>query len=317
MHKKINSELEIAVLMLSYNADKYIEEAIKSFLNQKGIKNWKLYIADDLSADKSREIIKKYKDSYPEKVDYFFNEENLGISKNLFTNYLKIKSKYVVFASGDDIMDDQFFLSSSYNILKKDKSLSFTYANGHSFNEFDKSNVKTINCEPPAKNPFSFEEWVTNKFYINIHAIMFRTEKYPSKFENWVFESQTDDYLHRIFLLLVGKGFYQNKFSSLYRIRADGAQNLTDKNKVELYFKSLKTMKGLDKYARINFSIKAFNNFFGQYSAISMIYMSKKSYLKSIYYLALAFKERSNFLEKKYLLKTLLKSLFFNYIPKF
>ena len=308
MHKKTKPELNVAVLMLSYNSEEYIEEAIDSFLNQKGIKNWKLYVADDFSTDNTRDIILNYKKSFPEKIDYFFNAKNLGIAKNLFTNYLKLNSKYVIYAAADDIIEDRFLLRDNYNILEIDKTLSFTYTNGYKFYEKKKELKEKIKCYEPKINPFTLKEWMENgMFYINVHSIMFRTKTYPKKFDNWVYNTIAEDYLHRVFILLEGKGYYQNKFSSLYRVRKKGAQNQINNNSEYIYLNSIETMKGLDMFAQKNYSIKYFNNFYGQHMRLAIIYMFKKRILKAAAHFITTFIYKATIQDRFILLKTMVK----------
>ena len=53
MNKKID------ILLATYNGEKYIAEQIDSILNQT-YKDIRLVISDDLSTDKTREILKQY-----------------------------------------------------------------------------------------------------------------------------------------------------------------------------------------------------------------------------------------------------------------
>lgn len=54
--KKMN---EVIVLLSTYNGEKFLEDQIKSILNQSYI-NVKLLIRDDGSTDKTVQILKKY-----------------------------------------------------------------------------------------------------------------------------------------------------------------------------------------------------------------------------------------------------------------
>ena len=47
----------VDIIMPNYNKEEFIEEAIKSVLNQ-SYKYWKLYIIDDFSNDVSKKILK-------------------------------------------------------------------------------------------------------------------------------------------------------------------------------------------------------------------------------------------------------------------
>ena len=57
----------ISVLMPAFNAEKYIECAIKSILNQ-SYSNFELIILDDGSSDQTRELINQFSDSRIKKI---------------------------------------------------------------------------------------------------------------------------------------------------------------------------------------------------------------------------------------------------------
>lgn len=58
---------KIAILMATYNGEKYIEEQIESILNQT-YKDFVLYIRDDNSTDNTNKIINMYTEKYPNKI---------------------------------------------------------------------------------------------------------------------------------------------------------------------------------------------------------------------------------------------------------
>ena len=55
----IQKEIFVDIIIPNFNKEAFLDECIKSVINQ-DFKNWKLYIIDDCSTDKSKEIIKKY-----------------------------------------------------------------------------------------------------------------------------------------------------------------------------------------------------------------------------------------------------------------
>ena len=90
----------VSVLMPAYNAEKYIELAIESILNQT-YENFEFIIVDDCSTDSTHKIIKKYsiKDK---RIKLLRNKINSGVAKSL-NNGLKIcKGKYIVRMDSDD-----------------------------------------------------------------------------------------------------------------------------------------------------------------------------------------------------------------------
>ena len=52
--------MKVVVLLSSYNGEKYIQEQIDSILHQEGDFELDLWIRDDNSTDRTREILKKY-----------------------------------------------------------------------------------------------------------------------------------------------------------------------------------------------------------------------------------------------------------------
>ncbi len=68
--------------MITYNHEKFISEAIESVLTQKTTFPIKLFIGDDFSTDKTREICFSYKTRYPENIELTLNKSNLGGALN-------------------------------------------------------------------------------------------------------------------------------------------------------------------------------------------------------------------------------------------
>lgn len=93
----------IAILMATYNGERYISSQLESIINQTE-KNWKLIISDDASSDKTLNIINEYaiKDTRITILEQL--KETVGACKNFdrlikhATNY-----KYIMFADQDDI----------------------------------------------------------------------------------------------------------------------------------------------------------------------------------------------------------------------
>lgn len=89
----------VSVIMPAYNAEKYIDEAILSIINQTYL-NWELIIFDDFSTDETRKIIGKYKDA---RIKVFYNEKNRGISVTTNMAISKSQGKYFALLDDDDI----------------------------------------------------------------------------------------------------------------------------------------------------------------------------------------------------------------------
>lgn len=91
----------VSVLMPVYNAEKYLNEAIESILNQT-FADFELVIINDGSTDRSEEIILRYQDA---RIRYFKNEVNLKLIKTLNRGLELVAGKYIARMDADDISE--------------------------------------------------------------------------------------------------------------------------------------------------------------------------------------------------------------------
>lgn len=92
-------KIRCSVVMIAYNAEKYIKDAIDSVLGQT-MADFELIIVNDCSTDSTEKIIKSYTD---ERIRYFKNKENLKISKTRNFGVSQAKADLVAFIDSDDV----------------------------------------------------------------------------------------------------------------------------------------------------------------------------------------------------------------------
>ena len=92
-----------SILVITYNQAELIPYCLDSLLNQ-SVKPYEVVVCDDCSTDNTYEVLKKYKETYPDLIKVYRNEFNLGV----FNNINKIKTlatgDFINFVSGDDIL---------------------------------------------------------------------------------------------------------------------------------------------------------------------------------------------------------------------
>jgi len=90
----------VSILMPSYNAEKYIEEAITSILNQT-FTDFEFIIIDDNSVDSTISIVEKYK-KLDDRIVLLRNTENLKMAKALNVGIKVAKGKFLARMDADD-----------------------------------------------------------------------------------------------------------------------------------------------------------------------------------------------------------------------
>lgn len=90
----------VAVLMSTYNGEKYLREQIESILNQDEV-TVDLYVRDDGSSDKTRQILDSYNKLVNVHLEY---GENLGVGNSfMFLVYKNVEADYYAFSDQDDV----------------------------------------------------------------------------------------------------------------------------------------------------------------------------------------------------------------------
>ena len=93
----------IAILMATYNGEKYISAQIESLLKQT-FSEFVLWVSDDCSTDSTWEILTTYAEQYPDKIKITQRKQNSGSAKyNFLEMMIDIKNDYVMLCDQDDV----------------------------------------------------------------------------------------------------------------------------------------------------------------------------------------------------------------------
>lgn len=138
----------ISVVMITYNHEKYIGEAIESVLAQ-SFTDFDFVIVNDSSTDDTDAIIRRYTDP---RIMYF-TQENQGVSAALNHGFAQAKGQYVAIMSGDDVCyphrlarQRDFLLNQRAQIVT-----SWIEVIGDDSTPFDRPDlIATCNCIPAA-----------------------------------------------------------------------------------------------------------------------------------------------------------------------
>lgn len=96
-------EDKVDILLTTYNTKiEYLKKQIESILNQT-YKNFTLIISDDCSPNEEvREVLKEYEEK-DKRIKLYFQEKNLGYTKNFEFVLTKSTANYIAFSDHDDI----------------------------------------------------------------------------------------------------------------------------------------------------------------------------------------------------------------------
>lgn len=116
-------EIAVSVIMLAYNQEAYIAQAIESVLAQQTGFRYELLIGDDASPDGTGEIAEDYARRYPDRIRVFRRPENLGASRNAYELLCQAQGRYLAFCEGDDYWTAPDKLAVQYAFLEEHPDL--------------------------------------------------------------------------------------------------------------------------------------------------------------------------------------------------
>lgn len=108
---------KIDILLATYNGEKYLSEQIDSILNQT-YQNFRLLISDDVSSDRTREILSEY-EKRDSRIKVFYQEKNLGYIKNFEFLIKHVENELYMLSDQDDVWLPEK-VEKTYEVLKKD-----------------------------------------------------------------------------------------------------------------------------------------------------------------------------------------------------
>ena len=199
----------VDVILTNFNKADYVKEAIQSVIDQT-YENWKLYIIDDNSQDKSIEVINKF--------STFKNIFIIKLSKNKGPSFCRnfgmriSNSKYISFLDSDD----------AWSSLKLEKQISFMEKNNFNFTYtdytpfFQKNGKKELKKRTFIKSFFDYDKFIKNSSINTTTMIIKRTILNTHRFKK---VELLEDYLFKCELLK--KNFIAKKLPedlAFYRI---------------------------------------------------------------------------------------------------
>lgn len=96
---------KVSVMIITYNHERYIAQALESVLMQKTDFNFEINVIEDCSTDRTASIVLDYVEKYPDLVKPYLNKKNIGYKvtqKNFIRGFRTLKGEYIAILEGDD-----------------------------------------------------------------------------------------------------------------------------------------------------------------------------------------------------------------------
>ena len=85
--------MKVSVMMITYNHENYIAQAINSVLMQNVDFDYELVLGEDCSTDDTRNIVVAFRERYPDKIRLLSSDSNIGGMKNTVRTFNECRGK--------------------------------------------------------------------------------------------------------------------------------------------------------------------------------------------------------------------------------
>lgn len=252
-------DIMVSICCTTFNHEKYISEALDSFLIQRTNFSFEILLHDDASTDRTAEIIREYEKKYPDIIKPIIQTENQyskGVEVVYTYNFSRAKGKYIALCEGDDYWTDINKLQKQVDYMESNSDCSLCV---HAAEKV-LVNRNRIDLVRP---------WNGNKVFTADDVIlggggMFSTNSmlFPTilakKAPEFYLKCPVGDYPLTIYLSLKGKVFYFDDIMSAYRVAVSNSwssrmQGNLQKN-IEHVKKIEEMLKQVDEYSNFSYS---------------------------------------------------------------
>ncbi|MEI8203326.1 MAG: glycosyltransferase [Bacteroidota bacterium] len=223
--------MKISIILITYNQENYINQAIESVLMQRFDGEVEVIIADDSSSDKTLSIIESFESTTQFKFKYLKQESNLGYTKNYKRAFVACDGDYIAIMEGDDYWIDPYRLQKHVDFLDNHRECVMSMNRFIQFVESESFYFHSY-WEESDKYKYVTSQMMAVKNNLgNLSACVFRTSELKKINQNiFDLKAGVTDWILGMSLGLYGYIVIFKDIMSVYRVHNNGEWSKMDEN---------------------------------------------------------------------------------------
>jgi glucosyltransferase len=238
MYNSIEENIEVSVIMLMFNHEKYIHEAVKGVLIQECDFNIELILHDDCSTDNTKTIIEQFKlhKNY-HRIRYFCNSQNVGAHQNWQLACEKATGRFIAPCDGDDYWTDPLKLQKQIDYCKDHPEIGLIFTDIDFYIEETGEFQKSVFRNGIYTFKIDFEQHLVNAYYYAPSTWVMKTDLLKTVRK----EHYDSDVSYTLMLYYLKRSYVAmlSDSTAVYRLRIESASHSHDKSKIYKWWKGV------------------------------------------------------------------------------
>lgn len=210
--------MKVSALIITYNQERYIAQAIESALMQETDFDYEVVISEDCSPDGTRAIVQDYEARHPGRIRVDYSPRNLGGVENFVLSFRGCRGEYVALLEGDDYWTSPRKLQAQADFLDGHPECSMCV---HGVTEVFENGRRPVEwIAPDQKEISTLGDLLLNNF-VHTSSAMLRHDAFED-YPRWVYDAPFSDYPTWVQAATHGDIGYLKEFLGAYRVHDAG-----------------------------------------------------------------------------------------------
>jgi glycosyltransferase involved in cell wall biosynthesis len=233
--------MKLSVLMITYNHERFIAQALMSVLAQKVNFDFEIVIGEDCSTDGTRDILSNFQRQYPTRIILLSREHNSGVTRNLQDTLAACRGQYVAFLEGDDywLRDDK--LQKQADFLDAHPVCALCCHRAQYLDQTQRSDTYVFPSLPAGS--YTIDDLLKRNFVMTCSAMLRR--EWIGSLPFWFSEMRLGDW--PLFALVARHGniWLLDEIAAVYRVHAGGVW--TSRSQASQFRETIRMLRALSK----------------------------------------------------------------------
>jgi glycosyltransferase involved in cell wall biosynthesis len=234
--------MKVSVMIITYNHQRFISQALESVLAQKVDFDYEIVVGEDCSTDGTREIVMDFHRRFPDRIVPLLRAHNLGSSGNMEATLAACRGQYLALLEGDDYWTSENKLKKQVDFLDAHPDYSLCCHRVQFLNEISADGVEVFPTRPAGS--YTIEDLLKGNFVMTCSSVFCRRslDPLPPKFQ----KLEPLDWARFAVIAKHGKIELMDETMARYRVHHGGVWTSTPQT--TRLRASVQMLKALDKY---------------------------------------------------------------------